>query len=367
VFSQLFQEKDIERAVHISLMAKRSDVETVLSKSKLSLNDLNILLSPAAEHYLEDMAKKAQIITRQRFGNTMQLFIPLYLSNECFNTCTYCGFSMEHNYNRVTLNPDEIDKEVQILAKKGFQHLLLLTGESPKKVDAQYIANAVRQIKKQVASVGIEVQPLSKDDYKLVFDAGADSLTLYQETYHLETYKKVHLFGLKRNYHNRLDAVERAAELGVYKLNLGALLGLYDWRFDCLALASHLNYMQKKYWKSKYSVSFPRLKDMIGTFNSIYPVNDKTFLQIILAFRLVFHDAGITLSTREPAALRDGLIPLGITQLSAESSTSPGGYSHLDAQEQFAISDHRSVEMICDVLKRNNLEPVFKDWDHAIA
>ena len=205
-------------------------------------------------------------------------------------------------------------------------------------------------------------------DYEKLILAGADSIALYQETYHIESYKKHHLSGLKRHYHNRLDSVEYAAQAGFYSIALGALLGLYDWRFDSIVLAYHLHYLMKKYWKSKYAVSFPRIQSTLGNFLSTYPVSNKQLVQLISSFRLIFPDIHINLSTREPANLRDALFKLGITTISAESNTSPGGYSHdLNAEPQFEISDQRSLYEIMDVLKKNNLDPVFKDWDLVLT
>jgi 2-iminoacetate synthase len=314
------------------------------------------------------MAQKSQQLTRQRFGNTMQLFAPMYLSNECTNTCTYCGFSREHQYKRVTLNDDQILKEGIALRNRGFRHVLLLTGESPKTVGVDYIANAISLLSPFFSSIGIEVQPLNHSGYSHLIKCGTDKLTLYQETYHLESYKKYHLFGLKKNYENRLSAVEEAGLAGFNAINLGVLLGLYDWRYDVIALAYHAIYMMKYYWKSQYGVSFPRIKDMIGQFKVNYPVSDADLLQIICAFRLCFPSIGITLSTREPKMLRDALFNLGITTISAESKTAPGAYSAgLDAESQFHISDSRTLEEITTILDKKGLEPVFKDWQPLIT
>ena len=297
----------------------------------------------------------------------MQLFIPMYLSNECYNTCTYCGFSKEHKYERITLNDKQILNELATLKNKGFQHILLLTGESPKKVDANYIKHAVKLTAEQFDSVGIEVQPLKQHEYEDIIHAGADSLTLYQETYHHESYLKYHLSGIKRQYKKRLDAVEAGAKAGFYRINLGILCGLYDWRYDAIALAHHIDYLTKHYWKTKFAVSFPRINDMIGEFSVSYQTPNMALVQLITAFRLIFPDITITLSTREPADLRDKLIHLGITQLSAESNTSPGGYSSCDSEKQFEISDERSLNSIKKMLLKNNFEPVMKDWDSVLT
>lgn len=353
----------LQQWVSESLLCVSKDVEKCLSKQTFTLQDLPILLSPASTPFIETMAQKSHQLTVQRFGKTMQLFIPLYLSNECMNTCTYCGFSREYTYERVTLSEKDILAEGHSLAQKGFQHLLLLTGESPKKVDARYIQHAVTLLSPLFSSIGIEVQPLETPEYVSLIQAGCDSLTLYQETYHPDAYKAYHLFGKKKNYHYRLESPERAAAAGFYRMNLGVLLGLYDFRFEALALAYHLHFLQKQYWKIHYGVSFPRIKEMVGNFKIQYPVCDLDFVKIICAFRLIFPDLLISLSTRESPALRNHLIPLGITQMSAESNTAPGGYSGSNAEKQFEISDHRPLSEICDTLIQKGYDPIFKNWD----
>lgn len=365
MFSNIFSDELTKKQVSSCLLTSKNDVQNCLKKTILTTQDLPTLLSPAAEPFLEQLAQRSYSITRQRHGNIMQLFIPMYLSNECFNTCTYCGFSMNYDYPRKTLTNEEIIKEAKLLSKKGFKHILLLTGESPKKVGVDYILNAVRLIRPYFASIGIEVQPLKTCEYQQLMQAGADSLTLYQETYEPAIYKKHHLFGLKKNYTNRLNAIEEGAKANFYRLNLGTLLGLYDWRYEALALAQHLNYLMQQYWTIKYSISFPRIKEMYGQYSVDYPTSDKHLVQLITAFRCIYPDLGITLSTREPASLRDNLAPLGITTMSAESNTAPGGYSEHDSEEQFSTSDKRSKENIEVMLKKQKLEAVYKDWDPA--
>ena len=343
------------------------DVAATLRKSILDSHDFHTLISPAAAHYLEPMAQRAQQLTHQRFGKAMQLFIPMYLSNLCYNKCTYCGFSVEHKYPRVILSDKEILAEGQLLAKKGFQHLLLLTGEAEDKVGVDYIVHAIGLLRPMFASIGIEVQPLSEADYRKVIAAGADGLTLYQETYHPESYQKHHLAGKKKHFSKRLQALEHGAKAGFHKINIGALLGLYAWRYEALALSAHLDYMKKKYWQSQYMISFPRIQEMFGEYNPAYDVRDQDLVQLICAFRLCFPDLGISLSTRECATLRDNLVGLGITQMSAESNTAPGGYSGMDSESQFDIADHRPLPLIQDMLKRKGYDPVVKNWDAVLT
>lgn len=366
MFSSQLHHTHIQDRVSQSLQTPSSAVIRCLKQPTFSSKDLSILLSPAAEPYLETMAQKSSQLTRQHFGRTMQLFIPLYLSNECYNSCTYCGFSFEHKYPRTTLSDSDIIAEAKTLAAKGFKHVLLLTGESPKKVGVDYIAHAIKLVKPFFASIGIEVQPLKKTDYKTLIKAGAQSLTLYQETYHKASYKQYHTFGIKRRFNHRLNALEEGAKAGFFTLNIGTLMGLYQWQYESFALADHLDYLKKTYWKCHYALSFPRIQDMIGSFKVAYPLSDCNLVQLITAFRLIYPKLGITLSTREPAQLRNNLVSLGITSMSAESKTAPGSYSGCGTDEQFSISDTRSISDIQDMLATKNLDAVAKDWDMSL-
>lgn len=365
-FSTLFPTLPIEQWVSDSLQASDTLITTTLYKHQWTLQDLPALLSPQAGTYIEDLAQHAHRITQQRFGNVMQLFIPMYISNVCYNSCSYCGFSMENDYKRITLTSEEILKEGMLLKNKGFQHLLILTGEAEKS-SVGYIEHAIKLLHPHFSSIGIEIQPLSIEDYKKMMSAGCDSLTVYQETYHRESYATYHKAGRKKNFDYRLDTPDRGGKAGFYKLNIGALMGLYDWRYEAMALAFHLDYLQKTYWQTKYSVSFPRIRDMVGVFTQTYDITDAELTQLICAFRMIFPDLGITLSTREEPYLRDHLFKLGITTMSAESNTSPGGYSGKEESEkQFEISDHRSLNEIKTLLLQNGYEPVMKDWDRNL-
>ncbi len=369
MFTDHFDPDHITSLVLKSLSVTDSQVQTVLHKSRLSLHDLPTLLSPAALHYLETLAQRSHAITKQRFGNTMQLFTPLYVTNVCYNRCTYCGFSIDNDYERIILSDDDILKEAKHLSERGFDHLLLLTGEAPGKVDTPYIAHAVSLLKPYFSSIALEVQPLSTDNYKTLISSGADSITLYQETYHPDAYARYHLSGKKKHYGNRLNATDHAGEAQFYRIGMGALLGLYDWRFEALALAQHLCYMQQYYWRSKLSVSFNRIKDAVGDFKPAFNVPDTALVQLITSFRCLFPDLGITLSTREPKDIRNHLLKLGVTTLSAESKTVPGGYSCVtpNTEAQFDISDKRSLLEIQQELRRQGYEPVFKDWESSLT
>ena len=318
------------------------------------------LLSP--ETPLEWLAQTAHTQTVQRFGHVMQLFAPLYLSNLCYNHCTYCGFSVVNKYPRKTLTMTELMAECAVLHNQGFRHSLLLTGEAPGAVDVPYISQAIAVAKRYFTSVGIEIQPMNQADYTALINAGADSLTLYQETYHRPTYLHHHKKGKKRNYDHRLAAVDAGAKAGFHRLTLGFLLGLYDWRAEALALAQHLTRLRTDYPAVTFGVSFPRIQDMIGEYTVAYPVSDADLVRLITAFRLVFPDVSITLSTRERPELRDNLVKLGITLMSAASKTNPGGYAGQDSESQFEIADHRSCQAIAMMLKTKGYCPVYTDW-----
>tara|TARA_A100001015_G_scaffold278071_1_gene337908 strand:- start:962 stop:2047 length:1086 start_codon:yes stop_codon:yes gene_type:complete len=324
------------------------------------------IFSELTDVQLEQLAQRAQSITTQRFGHMMRFFIPLYLSNECFNNCTYCGFSYDRKIDRYTLTDQEINDNVDLLVNKGFQHLLLLTGESAKNVDMTYFKHVLPIIRPKVAQLGMEVQPLSIDDYSELISLGLDSVTVYQETYQKDHYMMHHLSGKKRRFEYRLDTADRAAIAGVFRINIGALFGLSDWVFDAIALVDHLNYLYQSYWKTQFSISFPRITSIFDSTRTLWPVSDRQLVQLVCAFRCLFPDLGITLSTRESASLRDGLIHLGVTDMSAESMTSPGAYAGIDAEPQFSISDKRSLNEIKAVLLTKGFDTVVKDWDLSL-
>jgi len=347
------------------------------------------LIAPKSPVELEEMARKSQAFTRHHFGRTMRLFAPLYLSNECINTCKYCGFSRDNPILRVTLEYDQMEREARHLAAEGFRNILLVAGEHPKFVSNGYLEECVRRLSAIVPSVSLEVAPMEKHEYEPLVRAGAEGLVVYQETYHRPTYEQMHLAGPKKDFDWRLDCPERAYAAGFRRLGIGALLGLHDWREEALALALHVEHLLRHCWKAQITVSFPRLKPCAGEFQPLTKVSDRDFVQLICALRLTFPQVGIVLSTRETASLRDALIPLGVTMMSAGSHTEPGGYTgegrdklhhtvrgkivsperlpeNAQATEQFMISDTRSSGEIADLLRKRGLEPVWKDWDAAI-
>lgn len=343
-----------------------AEVQQALSVEVLRPADFMALLSPAAAPFLETMAQKAHRLTRQRFGKTIQLYAPLYLSNECNNSCVYCGFSIGNRIQRRTLSLDEIEKEARILRERGFRHVLLLTGEAPRAVSNQFLVRAIERIRPLFASIGLEVYPMDEAGYRQMVEAGADSLTVYQETYDRALYETLHPSGRKNDFDWRLDTPDRGGAAGLRTIGIGALLGLSDWRSEGFLVGLHARHLARTWWRSRVNVSFPRLRPADGGFSPLQPVSDAALVQLICALRLLLPDAGLILSTREGAVLRDHLLPLGITQLSAGSCTAPGGYGHDgDGSEQFKIDDDRSAEQICAMLRAQGYEPVWKDWDGA--
>lgn len=342
------------------------DVERALSLERPGMDDFKALLSPAAEEHLETMAVRAQRITRQRFGKTILLYAPLYISNECTNGCLYCGFNAANKVPRRTLSLDEIEQDAQILHDQGFRHILLVTGEHPGKVDNELLARTAERLKPLFSSIAIEVYPMETDGYRQMVDAGVDGLTIYQETYDRDLYAELHPFGRKRDYEFRLATPERGGAAGLRRIGIGFLQGLGNFRTEAFFTGLHAHYLAKHYWRSQISISFPRMRPAEGSMTPPNPVSDRNLVQLICAMRLLMHDSGLVLSTRESAELRDNLLPLGITQMSAGSCTAPGGYAGEDqSTRQFAIDDERTPAEIEHLLRSKGYDPVWKDWDVA--
>ncbi len=319
-------------------------------------------------HNLEKMAAKAHEITLKYFGRTIQLYTPLYLSNYCENKCVYCGFSAANNIERRRLSPEEIEKEAIAIASTGLKHILILTGESRSRSPLSYIKDSVKILKKYFSSIAVEIYALTESEYRELVSAGVDGLTIYQETYDEEIYKKVHPSGPKSDYAFRLGAPARGARAGMRNVNIGALLGLGDWRNEVLQLGLHAKRLQDEFPGVEIGVSLPRLRPAEGSFPAARKVDDKALAQAIIALRIFLPRLGISLSTREPASLRENLIPLGVTRISAGSSTYVGGHitagGRKDARPQFEISDTRSVAEMMAALERKGYQPVLKDWLH---
>jgi 2-iminoacetate synthase len=369
-----------------------------LAKATLTLTDFAQLISPAAGGLLETMASRSQALTRQRFGKTIRLFAPLYLSNECINNCKYCGFSRDNPILRVTLSVEEVMREARSLAAEGFRNILLVAGEHPKFVSNGYLAECVAALHAEWPGISLEVGPMETAEYRPLTAAGADGLVVYQETYDRAIYDDLHTAGPKKNFDWRLETAERAYAAGFRRLGIGALFGLADWRYEALCVAAHADYLLRNCWKAQVTISLPRLRPCAGEFQPLTHMTDRELAQLICAFRLMFPDVGLVLSTREPAKLRDGLIPLGITLVSAGSHTEPGGYTgagkekihHTErgrivelaagasewaavadqvtnATGQFEIADDRSAEEVATLIRQLGYEPVWKDWDMALT
>ena len=343
--------------------ASPADVDRALDNPYPDLRDLAALLSPAAGERLEDLAAVARERTLQRFGRAVRLFAPLYVSNECLSSCTYCGFTRELDVTRRTLDPAEVEAEARLLADRGFRHLLLVAGEHRIAVSADYLVAVVERLAPFMPSISVETQTWSDDTYARLVAAGVEGVVHYQETYDRVRYAEVHVAGWKRDYDRRLASTERAAESGVRRLGIGALLGLAaDWRADVLAVGAHAQFLTRRYWRTEVTVSLPRIKPCASGFQPQVPVGDRDYVQALAALRLFEPEAGIVLSTREPAALRDGLVRIAVTHMSAGSSTEPGGYTTPgEAQEQFAISDERDPAAVAAMLEAAGYEPVWKD------
>lgn len=337
------------------------DVDRALAHP--TLDALPALLSPAGTRRVEELAQAARAVTLQRFGRAVRLFAPLYVSNACLSSCTYCGFSKGLDVVRRTLTVDEVDSEARGLVERGFRHLLLVAGEHRVEVSADYLVACVERLRPFVPSISIETQTWSDDTYARLVAAGLEGVVHYQETYDRERYAQTHVAGWKRDYDRRLSSTERAAEAGVRRLGIGALLGLAaDWRADVVAVAGHALWLQKHYWRTEVTVALPRIKPSASGFQPLVPVSDAEYVQALAALRLVAPEAGIVLSTREPAVLRDGLVRIAVTTMSAGSSTEPGGYTTPGAaQEQFAVSDERSAAEVAAMLEAAGYEPVWKD------
>ena len=350
----------------VSDAASASRVEQALRTDPLArtLEDFAALLSPAAGERLEDLALASHRLTVSRFGRTMRMYAPLYLSNECLTTCTYCGFAREIPIARKTLSADETLAEARHLLRQGFRSILLLTGEHERLTGIEFLVDRVRTLAAEVPQLSIEVQVWSEDEYRRLVDAGCEGTVIYQETYHPATYARVHLGGRKRQYRWRLLGPERAARAGMRRVGIGALLGLHDeWRYDAIAVAAHARFLMKRYWRSQVSVSLPRLRPSAAGFQAERPIEDEELVRLACALRLLLPDAGLVLSAREAPAFRDGLFRVGFTHTSAGSHTEPGGYEHPEeATGQFEVADTRPPGQVAAVLRSLGYDVVWEDW-----
>lgn len=347
----------------------KEDVLRTLKKAKsgkrLTPDDLCFLISKAASPFIEDMAQLSNAITKKRFGNVMSLYIPMYVSNECTNKCVYCGFNHDNPFTRTTLSLSRIEEECKAIKKLGpFQNLLIVAGEYPTKCGIDYLENVLKVCRPYFHNLTIEVQPMRAADYYRLTKAGLNGVICFQETYHRQSYKVYHPRGMKSHFDWRLNGFDRMGEAGVHKIGMGALLGLEDWGGDAIMLARHIRYLQKKYWRSRFSINFPRMRPSESGFKPKSLISSRELLQLTLAFRIFDNDLDISYSTREAPEFRDNMIPLGVTSMSAGSQTDPGGYSNPNsALEQFEVCDDRSPLEVAQAIRNKGYEPVWKDWD----
>lgn len=344
-----------------------NDVRRALSKERCDVNDFMAMVSLAAEPFLEQMARLSRKYTEERFGRTMSMFIPLYITNSCSNSCVYCGFHRSNPMTRIILTPGQIENEYKAIKKLApFENILLVTGENPAKAGVPYLAKAIEIAKKYFSNIKIEVMPLKTEEYYELTKHGLNGVICFQETYHRENYKLYHPAGMKSNFEWRVNGFDRMGQAGVHSIGMGALLGLEkEWRTDVVMMARHLRYLQKHYWKTKYSVNFPRMRPAQNEgFRPNCFVSDRELAQVTFAMRIFDHDVDISYSTREPQFIRDNMCTLGVTTMSAESKVNPGGYyTYPQALEQFTVSDDRTAAEINCRLKELGREPVWKDWD----
>ena len=344
-----------------------ADVRRALAKEYCDVDDFMALLPPAATPHLETMARLSRHYTEERFGRTMSMFIPLYITNSCSNSCVYCGFHRQNPMARTILTPEQIENEYKAIKQLApFENILLVTGENPAKAGVPYLAKAIDIAKRYFSNIKIEVMPLSAEDYAELIRHGLNGVICFQETYHRQNYKLYHPMGMKSNFEWRCNGFDRMGQAGVHSIGMGVLIGLEkEWRTDVTMMAYHLRYLQKHYWRTKYSVNFPRMRPAQNEgFQPNYYMSDRELAQATFAMRIFDHDVDISYSTREPAFIRDNMCTLGVTTMSAESKVNPGGYhTYPQALEQFTVSDERTAKVICQRLKELGREPVWKDWD----
>ena len=361
-FFDVLSKYDVDKFKELVDSKTDKDIELALAKQGAhTIDDFAALISERARtHYLDVMVQMSMQLTRKRFGRCINMYLPLYLTNLCSNKCAYCGFSVANKFKRVVLTLEEIEEELQAMNKMGYTNILLVSGENSHKAGMPYFEQVLPLAKNYADYLQMEVQPLEADEYARLKELGLDAVSVYQETYHPEYYKKVHLAGKKADMRFRMETPDRLGQAGIDKVGMGALLGLYDWKVDLVATAMHVLYMRDKYWKTNLSISFPRLRPAQGGFEPHSPVSDAKLLQIICAWRIFDNELDLTISTRESAQFRDLILPVGITALSAGSSTEPGGYAHKGQNlEQWTVNDARPVDEVVKVMEESGFDAVF--------
>lgn len=369
MFSEELKHISWEETTQCITSKTEADVRRALAKPRCTVDDFMAMISPAAAPFLEQMARLSRHYTEERFGRTISMFIPIYITNSCTNSCVYCGFHVANKMARIILNQDQLEREYQAIKQIApFENLLIVTGENPAKAGIPYLSHALDLAKRYFSNLKIEVMPLSAEDYRTLTLHGMNGVICFQETYHRENYKIYHPRGMKSNFEWRCDGFDRMGQAGVHSIGMGVLIGLEkEWRTDITMMAYHLRYLQQHYWRTKYSVNFPRLRPAEnGGFQPNSVMSDRELAQVTFAMRIFDHDVDISYSTREPPLVRDHMATLGVTTMSAQSHTDPGGYAcfpHHEELEQFEVSDSRTAAQIVAALRAVGREPVWKDWD----
>ena len=369
-FADIIDRYDWDETLRLVETATEADVRRVLAKARrnvkpLTPEDFAVLISESADPFLEEMAAMSRKFTKERFGNTISMYIPMYVSNACTNKCVYCGFNHDNPFTRTTLSMEQIEEECKAIKRLApFENLLIVSGEYPSLTGVDYLEKVLHTCRPYFHNLTIEVQPMrARDDYRLT-ESGLNGVVCFQETYHREAYRKYHPQGMKSHFDWRLNGFDRMGEAGVHKIGMGALLGLEDWRGDAVMLARHLRYLQKRYWRSRFSVNFPRMRPSESGFQPKSLISDRQLARLTFAFRIFDHDVDISYSTREDPDYRNHMLSLGVTSMSAGSQTEPGGYATSpEALEQFEVSDERCPKDVAEAIRRNGYEPVWKDWD----
>ncbi len=345
-----------------------NDVRHALRSPRPGIDDFMALISPAAEPFIEEMAARSRTITRERFGKTVSMYIPMYITNSCTNSCVYCGFNRHNDFARVVLTHDQIEQECLAIKELGpFDNLLLVTGENPRVAGVEYLSEAIRVCRRHFTNISIEVMPLDTDGYRTLASKGLYGVVCFQETYNRDRYKVYHPAGMKSNFEWRVNGFDRMGQANIHKIGMGVLIGLEDWRTDVTMMARHLLYLRRRYWQTRYSVNFPRMRPATGGYRPNVVMSDRELAQLTFAFRIFDHDVDISVSTRELPHFRDNICTLGATSLSAGSKTDPGGYrTYPQSLEQFAVSDERSPSEVADAIRARGAEVVWKDWDKVM-
>ena len=365
MFSDELQKYDWDDTTAAIMSKTAADVDRALAKERHTVDDFMALISPAAAPRLEEMARLSRALTQKRFGKTISMYIPMYITNSCTNSCVYCGFNRHNKMERVILTPGQIKDECEAIRRLGpFENLLIVTGENPRLAGTDYLEEALKVCRPYFNNLTIEVMPLSAEDYSRLTHAGLNGVVCFQETYNRARYKVYHPAGMKSNFEWRLNGYDRMGSAGVHKIGMGVLIGLEDWRTDVTMMARHLLYLRRHYWRTRYSVNFPRMRPSEGHFQPNVIMSDRELAQLTFAFRIFDPDVDLSFSTRESPDFRNNIATLGVTSMSAGSKTDPGGYAtYPRSLEQFAVSDERTPAQVEADIRRLGYEVVWKDWD----